>query len=132
MPKSANATDKHIGTRLRMRRLQLGMSQTALADALGVTFQQVQKYEKGVNRIGAGRLQRIANVLQAPVSFFFENAPGASERPTTGGADAPLDHMTAFMASADGLALSKSFMSIKDSALRRSIVALVEQLSTRG
>lgn len=65
--------DKHVGARVRMRRMMLGMSQETLGDALGVTFQQVQKYEKGTNRIGASRLQDIANFLKVPVTFFFED-----------------------------------------------------------
>ncbi len=71
--------DKHVGGRVRMRRLMLGMSQSALADAIGVTFQQVQKYEKGTNRMGSSRLQQVANVLQVPVKFFFEDVPRAAE-----------------------------------------------------
>ena len=73
--KAPNPTDKHVGSRVRMRRMMLGMSQEKLGDALGLTFQQVQKYEKGTNRIGASRLQQIAHILQVPVSFFFEGAP---------------------------------------------------------
>jgi transcriptional regulator with XRE-family HTH domain len=126
MAKSPNTTDQHVGTRVRMRRLQLGMSQTTLADALGLTFQQVQKYEKGANRISASRLQQISNTLQAPMSYFFENASGTSGKSKI--ADASLDYTTKFMASADGVALCKAFMNIKDSALRRRIVALVEAL----
>ena len=71
----ANPVDKHVGSRIRMRRLMLGMSQEKLGNGLGLTFQQVQKYEKGTNRIGAGRLQRISELLQVPVPFFFEGAP---------------------------------------------------------
>jgi transcriptional regulator with XRE-family HTH domain len=126
MAKAPNITDQHVGARVRMRRLQLGMSQTALGDALKLTFQQVQKYEKGANRIGASRLQQIANTLQVPVSDFFENAPGISGKLKI--ADASLDYTTKFMASADGVALCKAFMNIKDSKLRRRIVALVEAL----
>ena len=70
--KTPNPTDKHVGARIRMRRLMLGMSQTALADGLDLTFQQIQKYEKGVNRVGASRLQQIAHILRVPVEFFFE------------------------------------------------------------
>ena len=82
MPKgSLNPIDKHVGSRVRMRRLMLDMSQTNLADALGLTFQQVQKYEKGTNRIGASRLQQISQILQVPVPFFFEGAPAASGLP---------------------------------------------------
>ena len=73
--KAPNPIDKHVGSRVRMRRMMLAMSQEKLGDALGLTFQQVQKYEKGTNRIGASRLQQIANILQVPVSFFFEGAP---------------------------------------------------------
>jgi transcriptional regulator with XRE-family HTH domain len=73
MPMNApNPIDKHVGSRLRMRRLMLDMSQTDIADALGLTFQQVQKYEKGSNRISASRLQQLSQILQVPVPFFFE------------------------------------------------------------
>ena len=81
--KAPNPTDKHVGARVRMRRMMLSMSQEKLGDALGLTFQQVQKYEKGANRIGASRLQQIAHILQVPVSFFFDGAPTApGQRPT--------------------------------------------------
>ena len=76
--KAPNPIDRHVGSRVRMRRMMLSMSQEKLGDALGLTFQQVQKYEKGTNRIGASRLQQIAHILQVPVSFFFEGAPHAS------------------------------------------------------
>src|SRR5271167_2618011 len=75
--KAPNPIDKHVGSRVRMRRMMLGMSQEKLGDALGLTFQQVQKYEKGTNRIGASRLQQISQILQVQVSFFFEGAPSA-------------------------------------------------------
>src|SRR5437899_12651933 len=73
--KSPNPIDRHVGSRLRMRRMMLDMSQTALADALGITFQQVQKYEKGTNRISAGRLQQVCHTLQVPIAFFFDGSP---------------------------------------------------------
>src|SRR5271168_2400962 len=75
MIKAPNPIDKHVGARVRMRRLMIGMSQGKLGDALDVTFQQVQKYEKGANRIGASRLQQLARVLDVPPSYFFEGAP---------------------------------------------------------
>src|SRR6202171_5751546 len=86
MPRSAiNPIDKHVGSRVRMRRLMLDMSQTDIANALGLTFQQVQKYEKGSNRISASRLQHISQILQVPVPFFFEGAPAATAiRPSAG------------------------------------------------
>ena len=78
--KAPNPTDKHVGSRVRMRRMMLGMSQEKLGDSLGLTFQQVQKYEKGVNRIGAGRLQRISEALDVPITFFFDVTPHAPAR----------------------------------------------------
>src|SRR6185295_13878486 len=82
--KAPNPTDKHVGSRVRMRRMMLSMSQEKLGDALGLTFQQVQKYEKGANRIGASRLQQIASILQVPVAFFFEGAPHAPGQQPSG------------------------------------------------
>jgi transcriptional regulator with XRE-family HTH domain len=128
MAKSPNATDKQVGTRVRVRRMQLGMSQATLGNHLGLTFQQVQKYEKGANRISASRLQQMANTLQVPVSFFFEDAASMSGKSKAAQNDVSLDYLTKFVTSADGLALCKAFMSIKDSAVRRRIVALVEAL----
>ena len=81
--KAPNPIDKHVGSRVRMRRMMLGMSQEKLGDALGLTFQQVQKYEKGTNRIGASRLQQISLILQVPVAFFFEGAPTPAGRAAT-------------------------------------------------
>jgi transcriptional regulator with XRE-family HTH domain len=132
MPKNAiNPTDKHVGSRLRMRRLMLGMSQTDVADALGLTFQQLQKYEKGSNRISASRLQHLSQILQVPVPFFFEGAPAASGVPhaARGTADAPSPAYVAdFLATSDGLSLVKAFMCIEDRKLRRAIVRLVEEI----
>jgi transcriptional regulator with XRE-family HTH domain len=128
---SLNPIDKHVGSRMRMRRLMLGMSQSDIANALGLTFQQVQKYEKGSNRISASRLQHISQILQVPVSFFFEGAPAASGIPyaAKGTADAPSPaYVTDFLATSDGLALVKAFMCIEDPKLRRAIVRLVEEI----
>ena len=107
-----------------MRRMMQGMSQQKLGDALGLTFQQVQKYEKGINRIGAGRLQHIASIQQVPISFFFEDAPGPSSI-----MDEPCDYVSGFLATSDGLALTKAYMHIENVKLRRSIVALVKQIA---
>lgn len=129
--KAPNPTDKHVGARVRMRRMMLGMSQEKLGDALGLTFQQVQKYEKGANRIGASRLQQIAHILQVPVSFFFDGAPSLPGQVMDGLAEAPSPAYVAdFLATSDGLALTKAFMRIKDAKLRRRIVDLVEQMVT--
>ncbi|MBI4274839.1 MAG: helix-turn-helix transcriptional regulator [Rhizobiales bacterium] len=129
MKKTPNPIDKHVGSRVRMRRMMLSMSQEKLGDALSLTFQQVQKYEKGTNRIGASRLQQIADILQVPVSFFFEGAPNPSEH-TRGMKEAPSpSYVSDFLATSDGLSLTKAFMRIKDPKLRRRIVDLVEQIA---
>jgi transcriptional regulator with XRE-family HTH domain len=128
--KAPNPTDKHVGARVRMRRMMLGMSQEKLGDALGLTFQQVQKYEKGANRIGASRLQQIAHILQVPVSFFFDGAPNVPGHQPSGLAEAPSPaYVSDFLATSDGLALTKAFMGIKNAKLRRRIVDLVEQIA---
>ncbi len=130
--KQPHPTDKHVGNRVRMRRLMLGMSQEKLAGQLGLTFQQVQKYEKGTNRISASRLQHVCHILDVPVSFFFEQAPGPSGH-SKGLAEAPSPaYVNDFLASSDGLALLKAFMRIDDSTLRRSIVRLVEGITQAG
>ena len=129
--KAPNPIDKHVGSRVRMRRMMLSMSQEKLGDALGLTFQQVQKYEKGTNRIGASRLQQISHILQVPVSFFFEGAPstpGATGLAGMGEAPSPA-YVSDFLATSDGLSLTKSFMRIKSGKLRRRIVELVEQIA---
>ncbi len=129
--KAPNPIDKHVGSRVRMRRMMLGMSQEKLGDALGLTFQQVQKYEKGTNRIGASRLQQISIILQVPVAFFFEGAPhlaGESGPQGTDAAPSPA-YVSDFLATSDGLSLTKAFMRIKDSKLRRRIVDLVQQIA---
>jgi len=127
--KAPNPVDKHVGSRVRMRRMMLSMSQEKLGDSLGLTFQQVQKYEKGTNRIGASRLQQISAILQVPVSFFFEGAPSGS--PDVDGLhEAPSPaYVSDFLASSEGLALIKSFSRIEDAKLRRRIVDLVSQIA---
>lgn len=119
-----NPIDTHVGLRTRLRRKMLGMSLEKLAAALGITYQQVQKYEKGVNRISASRLRHIARVLQVPESFFFEGAPGESRF-----APPPTAYVNAFVASNEGLILVKSFTAIKNRKLRRCVVDLVEEIA---
>jgi transcriptional regulator with XRE-family HTH domain len=131
--KHPHPTDTHVGSRVRMRRLMLGMSQEKLAGQLGLTFQQVQKYEKGTNRISASRLQHVCQILDVPVSFFFEQAPGpGSHRHGSGFAEASPSYVNDFLSSSEGLALLKAFMRIDESALRRSIVRLVEGIAQVG
>jgi transcriptional regulator with XRE-family HTH domain len=130
MPKNGgDPVDKHVGDQVRLRRAMLGMSQTTLGDALGVTFQQVQKYEKGTNRISASRLQSISEILRVPVALFFEGLPhvlGQHDAQT----DAPSPQYVAdFLATSDGLQLTKAFTQIPNARLRRSIVKLVEDIA---
>jgi transcriptional regulator with XRE-family HTH domain len=122
--KTPNPIDRHVGARIRMQRMVRGLSQTKLGKEVGVTFQQVQKYEKGVNRVGASRLQRIANVLKVAPDFFFD---GASAKAVTG-ISKEITLIDGFASSREGVALSKAFTKISDQKMRRSIVSLVEQI----
>lgn len=127
--KKPNPVDTHVGSRVRLRRTMLGMSQEKLGEALGITFQQIQKYEKGSNRIGASRLQRITEVLNVPVSFFFEDVPGtAANRP--GGLSEPSgpDYVVDFLSTSEGLQLNRAFVKISDPKVRRRIIDLVRSL----
>ena len=127
--KAPNPIDKHVGSRVRMRRMMLAMSQQKLADALGLTFQQVQKYEDGTNRIGAGRLQQISDILQVPVAFFFEGAPNASAPHGSNGSALSMAQIDDFVSNSDGLRLIGAFMRIDNAALRRRIVMLVQEIA---
>jgi transcriptional regulator with XRE-family HTH domain len=126
--KVPDLVDKHVGSRVRMRRLMLGMSQEELGDKLGISFQQVQKYEKGTNRISASRLHEMSEILQVPVPFFFDGAPRIAGH-SGKGAQAPSPaYVSDFLANADGLKLARAFMQIGEAKLRRSLVRLVEQI----
>lgn len=127
-PRGPSAVDRHVGSRVRLRRQLLNMSQEKLGDELGVTFQQVQKYERGANRIGAGRLWTLARVLDVPVSFFYDgvaetlNQPGFSE-----GDQTPI--VDDFIQSADGVQLAQAFARVRDAKVRRRILELVRTLA---
>ena len=128
--KAPNPVDKYVGSRVRMRRIMLGMSQEKLGEALGLTFQQVQKYEKGPNRVGASRIQQIAEILQIPVSFLFEGGPSGTVN-ADGTIEGPSpSYVSDFLATSEGLALTRAFTRISDAKLRRSIVELVEQIAS--
>jgi transcriptional regulator with XRE-family HTH domain len=130
--KAPNPVDKYVGSRVRMRRIMLGMSQEKLGEALGLTFQQVQKYEKGTNRVGASRIQQISEILQVPVSFLFEGGPGGGLATSNGFGEAPSPaYVSDFLATSEGLALTRAFTRITDAKLRRSIVDMVEQIAAR-
>src|SRR6516164_6660583 len=126
--KAPNPIDKHVGSRVRMRRQMLAMSQTQLGDALGLTFQQVQKYEKGTNRMGASRLQQISDILQVPVAFFFEGAPKVSAPHGFSGSTLSMADIDDFISDSDGLRLIGAFMRIDNPAVRRRIVMLVQEI----
>jgi transcriptional regulator with XRE-family HTH domain len=131
MSKAPNPVDKYVGSRVRMRRIMLGMSQEKLGEALGLTFQQIQKYEKGTNRVGASRIQQISEVLQVPVSFLFEGGPSGSAAAAGYNDGGSPTYVSDFLATSEGLALTRAFTKITDAKLRRSIVDLVEQIATR-
>jgi transcriptional regulator with XRE-family HTH domain len=131
--KKPNPIDIHVGSRVRLRRTMLGMSQEKLGENLGITFQQIQKYEKGTNRVGASRLQQIARVLSTPVSFFFEDAPGQSGPNAQGFAEGDATNFVVdFLSSAEGLQLNRAFVKIKDHKVRRKIIEMVRALSDEG
>ncbi len=131
--KKPNPIDIHVGSRVRLRRTMQGLSQEKLGVALGITFQQIQKYEKGANRIGASRMQQIATVLQVPVSFFFEDAPtGTPDNPTGLSESNSTSYVVDFLSSSEGLQLNRAFIKISDPKVRRKIVDLVRALGTES
>lgn len=127
--KLPNPIDVHVGSRVRLRRSYISMSQEKLGDLLGLTFQQVQKYEKGANRIGASRLFEISQILGVPISFFFDDLPeqyrnDGGEVPEDEGTDIVMD----FVSSLEGLQLNRAFMRIHNAELRKRIIALVRTI----
>ncbi|MEG6508434.1 helix-turn-helix transcriptional regulator [Methyloligella sp. 2.7D] len=128
--KKPNPVDAHVGSRVRLRRMLLGMSQERLGESMGLTFQQVQKYEKGVNRIGASRLFQIAKILDVPVQFFFEEAPQFDGSAPSGMAEPESEtFILEFLNSREGLELNRAFVKISDPKVRKSVVDLVRSLS---
>jgi transcriptional regulator with XRE-family HTH domain len=128
--KKPNPIDVHVGSRIRLRRNMMDMSQEKLGEMLGITFQQIQKYEKGVNRVGASRLQAIASILNVPPAFFFEDAPGMDNAPNGGFAEeSGVNYIVDFLSSSEGLRLNRSFVRISDTNVRKKIVDLVESLA---
>ncbi len=131
MKKLPNPIDKHVGSRVRMQRVLIGMSQERLGGALGLTFQQVQKYEKGTNRIGASRLQQIAGILKVPPAFFFEKMPddGTAAHGAPGLAEEGSGFVVDFLSTSEGLMLNKAFVRIKEARVRKKIIDLVNALA---
>lgn len=130
--KTPNPIDVHVGGKVRLRRTMMNMSQDTLGKQLGITFQQIQKYEKGINRIGASRLQHIAQILQVPVSFFFEDAPTTNLQ-IDGLAEPPREsYLTNFLSSSEGLELNRAFMRINDGLVRKKVVELIRALADKN
>jgi transcriptional regulator with XRE-family HTH domain len=124
-----NRVDVYVGARLRMRRAMMGMSQGRLGEILGVTFQQIQKYEKGVNRISASRLKQAASVFDVDVNWFYEGSP-AEQGPKAGLAEGPSRAFdVGFLSTTEGFRLNRAFTRIRDSKVRRKIIDLVESLA---
>jgi transcriptional regulator with XRE-family HTH domain len=124
--KRPNPTDIYVGSRVRMRRKMLGLSQEKLGEKLGITFQQIQKYEKGTNRVGASRLQAMADAMEVPVSYFFPDAvDGAQGGLQEEGAAFMMD----FMSTSEGLDLSRAFTRIQSVKVRRKVVELVRAIA---
>ncbi len=127
-----NPVDVHVGNRVRLQRMLIGISQEKLGERLGLTFQQVQKYEKGINRIGASRLFELSRVLGVPVQFFYDDAPGsgAQHGAAPGFADRSSDsHVFEFLSSREGLELNRAFSRITDPKVRKSVLDLVRSLA---
>jgi len=132
-PRSPNPVDIHVGARVRLRRKILRLSQEKLGDELGVTFQQVQKYERGANRVGASRLWKLSEVLDVPVSFFYDGLSteygGQSDSPallSESPDQSPVVYD--FINSTDGVSLAKAILKIKNKAVRRQILELARAL----
>src|ERR1700683_471807 len=124
-----NPTDKYVGSRIRLLRVQRNMSQQTLAKRLGMSFQQVQKYEKGINRISASRLRHVGQIFDVPVNFFFEGAPRLAAPARNNEVAVSTDGVSDFIVSAEGKALARAFPRITDPAIRRSVVRMVEALA---
>src|SRR5262245_47137937 len=127
--KVPSSIDKHVGARVRMRRIMLAMSQVKLGAALGLTFQQVQKYERGATRISASRLQHLSQILQVPVAFFFEGLPNASAPYESSESALSIADIDDFVSGSNGLRLMRAFMRIDNADLRRRIVMLVQEIA---
>lgn len=131
--KKPNPIDIHVGSRIRLRRTMMSMSQEKLGEALGITFQQIQKYEKGTNRVGASRLQNISSVLNVPVSFFFEDAPGDPGSSQTGMSEEnSSNYVVDFLSSSEGLQLNRAFIKIEDPKIRRKLIDLTKALASNA
>ena len=129
-PRGPTAVDTHVGQKLRARRIFLRMSQTEVADAADISFQQIQKYENGTNRVGASRLQQISNALGVSPFYFFEGAPTVGKkRPAPKEGELPEDEIVSFLATREGAALVRGFLAIKEKSIRQNLIAFIATLN---
>jgi transcriptional regulator with XRE-family HTH domain len=125
-PRGTTAVDIHVGQKIRARRIFLQMSQTEVADALGITFQQIRKYEKGMNRVGASRLQQISDALGVSPFYFFEGAPTVGKKSLTPiEGDLSGSAIVSFLGTRDGAALVRGFLAIKQKSIRRALIEFI-------
>jgi transcriptional regulator with XRE-family HTH domain len=128
--RKSEPVDAHVGARIRLKRIMIGMTQNKLGESLGITFQQIQKYEKGVNRVGAGRLQAIADLFNVPITFFFENMPGQPGNTKEFDDEIEIANLLGFLNSPEGIQLARAFANIGDVTIRRKILDLVSALGS--
>jgi len=126
-PRAASSVDVHVGSRIRLRRKTMKMSQEQLGEQLGITFQQVQKYERGTNRVGASRLWNISQVLNVPIAFFYDGLTGGVHGSDDDSTQSPIIYE--FINSSDGIALATAVSKIKNRAVRRQILELARSLA---
>jgi transcriptional regulator with XRE-family HTH domain len=130
--RGTTAVDTHIGQKLRARRTLLGLSQTELADAASISFQQVQKYEKGTNRVGASRLQQFSQALGVPPSYFFEGAPAVGKKaPAPSEGELPEGSIVSFLGTREGAALVRGFLAIKEKSIRHNLIDFIDALKAK-
>jgi transcriptional regulator with XRE-family HTH domain len=126
------AVDSHVGQKIRARRIFLQMSQTEVADAVGITFQQIQKYERGANRVGASRLQQLSDVLGVSPFYFFEGAPTVGKKmPAQKEGELSEGAILSFLATREGATLVRGFLAIEQKTIRRNVIEFIETLKGR-
>jgi len=131
-PKGTTAVDTHVGQKICARRIFLGMSQTELGDAISISFQQIQKYEKGANRVGASRLQEISEALGVSPTYFFEGAPTAGKKtPARNEGELSESAIVSFLATREGASLVRGFLAIKEKPIRQHLIELIASLKTK-
>jgi transcriptional regulator with XRE-family HTH domain len=129
--RTATAVDIHVGQKMRARRMFLQMSQTEVADALGITFQQIQKYEKGTNRVGASRLQQVSDALGVAPYYFFEGAPSVGKKmPAPNEGELSEHAIVSFLSTREGAALVRGFLAIKQRPIRRALLEFVSTFAS--